>query len=135
MSLWTDSSCPSVSDLISYDGGILEVATVEGLNLSEKLQLAHNEISSELVAHLLRTSQSSGKVPDLSDVVVTEPLKRWTAFHGLALAFRDAHFRHLSERYKGKWTEYDRLAQRARDSLFLTGIGKATHSIPRAAAP
>jgi hypothetical protein len=72
---------------------------------------------------------------DLSQVVVTPPLKLWHTFQTLALFYRDAQARKVDDKYLPKWREYKGLAKWASDLLFQTGVGLAMSPVPRAEQP
>jgi hypothetical protein len=68
-------------------------------------------------------------------VVVTPPLKLWHTFRSLELAYRDAYYNQLNDRYRARRNEYRELARWAAEKLFVTGIGFAWDPVPRAASP
>jgi hypothetical protein len=122
-----------MADLQNYESDIYHVATVEEIDLDRKIKLVREQISTEVQEFLRR---QTGVVDwKLRDVVITEPLKRWATCFSLAAIYRDAHLKQLSDRYKGKWTEYERLAMEARRSLLDTGIGRVYLPLSRPAPP
>lgn len=150
MALFTDGLISELPDLLGYEADLLDVAGALRIELGVKLQLAQTEVGAQLEAtsrrpgnvYLARGSgwQSTGgetSAPrfDLSQVVVTPPLKLWHTFQSLALFFRDAHARKVEDKYLPKWREYKELAKWASDLLFQTGVGLATTPIPRAPEP
>lgn len=150
MALFTDALVSQVSDLIAYEANLPEVAAAEGIDLATKLQLAHTEVGAQIEAASQRpgnvyfargagwqTTGAEGNLSrfDLSQVVVTPPLKLWHTFQTLAILYRDAYNRKLNDKYLPKWKEYKDLAQWACDLLFQTGIGITSNPIARPEAP
>jgi hypothetical protein len=133
MALWNDGSSPTIADLQKYESDILQVATVEEIDLSRKLEIARGIISSDLRDFLRRQTGVEGSA--LEDVVVTEPLHRWVVMMTLQLTYRDAHYRQLAERYKGKWTEYSEQARQARRDCYEYGVGRVRRPLGRPSAP
>lgn len=143
MALFTDGPINTPADLQNYESAILDVASVEGIDVSGKVASAQNEISTELLLFLRRRFQ----VPDFSwlvttrrgiglgDVVVTEPLRQWHAYKTLALVYRDAYNNQLNDRYQGKWQVYEQLAKEGLRNYFQIGVGIAAGPIPRATQP
>ncbi len=131
MALFVDGGISSIEDLLGYDSAILDVAKVEGIDLTVKLQLAEEELGMELEALLSGRSEA----PELGQVVVTAPLEKWDTFRTLSVTYRDAYYRQLNDRYLGKWKEYERLSQWALDMLRDGGVGVVDDPLPRPAAP
>jgi len=132
MALFSDGCASDVADLRAYDAAIAEVAAAEGVALQAKLELAMQEIGVELEEFLLRTT---GGQAELSQVVVTPPLKQWHTLKTLALIYGDIHNSHVSRRFEGKWADYKMRARWAAESLFRIGVGLVSKPIPKAAAP
>ena len=150
MALFNDGFAAEISDLLAYESDLHEVASAAGIDLTTKLRLAQTEVGAQLGASSRRPGnvfyggdagwQSTGaeaSLPrfDLSQVVVTPPLRLWLIFQALALTFRDAQTRKANDKYLPKWREYKELAKWAADLLFQTGVGLAATPIPRAAPP
>lgn len=128
MSLMADESKPTVQDMLNCDGSLMDVAGAEGIDLQSKLAMARAEILTKLQIFLVDHGESPTTV---ESVVVTEPLGRWITLTAISLAFRDGHFRHLSDRYKEKWLLYERLAEGAREDLMRMGVGYAAQPLRR----
>lgn len=128
MALLIDESVPSVQDLLRCDGSLMDVAGAEGIDLQSKLSMARAAIVTRLQIFL---GDRGERPATIESVVVTEPLERWITLSAISLAFRDGHFRHLSDRYKEKWLLYDKLAESARDDLMRMGIGRTGAPIRR----
>jgi len=131
MALFTDGSISTLEDLRAYESAIFDVASTERIDLSKKQVLAQEELETELNS-LLR---QQGDETQLTQVVVTRPVRQWHVFRSLALTYRDAYNSHLNDRYQGKWKEYDRLANWAQRKLLETGLGIVVAPIAKAAAP
>ncbi|MBI3679012.1 MAG: hypothetical protein HY235_01170 [Acidobacteria bacterium] len=135
MSLWIDGGIPSVTDLQQWEQGVFNMATTEGINLDEKIRLGRAEVQTLLMIILKEKESQAVAESTIGSVVVTEALKRLATYHTLALTYRDAHFNQVSERYKGKWEEYRRLASEAKAELSRTGIGIVRTPLNRPAQP
>ncbi|MBL8179947.1 MAG: hypothetical protein JNK48_35030 [Bryobacterales bacterium] len=128
MALLADESTPTVQDMLNCDGGLLDVAQAESIDLEGKLAIARAEVATKLQIFLADYGENPKAV---ESVVVTEPLRRWITLTAIGLAFRDGHFRHLSDRYKEKWILYERLAEGAREDLMRMGVGRVAVPIRR----
>lgn len=140
MALFTDGPASTVDDMTQHDASLLDVSDVEGINLTTKLALAQEEIGLELDALFQRArnnySYFLGLAPlDLDHLVVTTPIRLWHTYQSLALVYRDAYYSQLTDRYQGKWDEYQKLARWAKDKLLETGVGLVNDPMPQADAP
>jgi hypothetical protein len=131
MALFTDGDVSSIEDLHGYDTQLLDVANIEGIDVTRKLELAQEEISAELGSLLGRLN--APPAPD--KVVVTGPLKLWHTYLALELVYRDAYRSQLNDRYAGKRDEFHGMVKWAYDKLLQTGLGITDDPIPRAAPP
>ena len=112
MALFTDGAISSIEDLTGHDTQLLNVANVEGIDVTRKLALAQEELGVE-VAGLLgrRCYRATGAPPAIEQVVVTPPLKLWHVFRTLEMVYRDAYHSQLNDRYAGKRDEYREMAK------------------------
>lgn len=130
MALLIDESTPTVSELLSVDGSLMDVAGAEGIDLEGKIAMARAEVLTKLQIFLM----DQGEGPEAAEsIVVTEPLRRWIMLSAIGLSYRDGHFRHLSDRYKEKWQLYENLAAAAKEDLMRMGVGRAANAIRRPA--
>jgi hypothetical protein len=137
MALFTDGAVASIEDLKGHDTQLLNVATIEDIDVTRKLALAHEEISIEL-AGLLEQAMQSGQLtapPSIDQIVVTMPLKLWHIFRTLEMVYRDAFNSQLNDRYGGKRDEYHDLAKWAYGRLIQDGLGMATNPVKQATTP
>ena len=133
MPLFTDGNVASIEDLRDYESSILHTASVESIDITAKLKLAHREIGFEIATHLAR---HGFKVPaDLNRVVVSQAILHWHCLHTLELIYRDGYNSQVNDRYLGKWKEYSKAANRARATAMALGIGMVGSAVPKAAAP
>jgi hypothetical protein len=130
MALLTDGSINQLEDLRAQDSSILQVGSDERIDLPAKLRLAEDEIKSGLEV-FLREESGCG----VGQVVVTEPLKRWHRLRTLDLAYRDAYFSQLNDRFGGRWKEYSREAAAARREYFDAGVGVVDRPLRRPEVP
>jgi hypothetical protein len=91
MALFTDGPVSTIEDLRAYDSQIGDIASMEGIDVQQKLALAQEDLSIELERLL------DGR-HGLEKVVQTPPLKLWHAYRSLELVYRDAYFTHLNDR-------------------------------------
>ncbi|HBY60813.1 MAG TPA: hypothetical protein DEH78_13405 [Solibacterales bacterium] len=138
MALFTDGTISTPEDLRIYDSHILELASIEGVDLPAKLALAEKEVAVELQAFLAR--ERGGEEiygPDmisLEGLVVTEPLRQWLCLRTLSTIYRDVYHSQLNDRYLGRWKEFTRLDQSAARLLFETGLGMVNTPVQQADA-
>jgi hypothetical protein len=133
MPLFTDGNVAAVEDLKDYESSVLQTASVEGIDVTAKLKLAHRAIGFEIATHL---AQHGFKTPaDLNRVVVSPTILHWHCLHTLELIYRDAYNSQVNDRYLGKWKEYSQASSRARATATALGIGIVGSAIPRGTAP
>jgi hypothetical protein len=140
MALFIDGSISGLEDLIAQDSQLLDVATVEGIDVTRKMALAQEEIGLDLVTLLnsLRFVDQAfwlAPEPRLKEVVVTTALKLWHTYRSLEMVYGDAYSSQLNDRYAAKRDQFHEAAQRAREKLIQIGIGMASHPVPQAATP
>jgi len=134
MALFTDGEVSSIEDLRGYDTQLLDVASIEGIDVTRKLLLARDEIAAEVETMLRRVAWY--RVPlDSSRVVVTPPLKLWHTYLTLEMVYRDAYRSQLNDRYAGKRDEFQEMARWAHDRVVQNGLGIANDPIGRGSSP
>jgi hypothetical protein len=107
MALFTDGAITSIEDLRGHDTQLLNVATVEGIDVTRKLALAQEELWVEVAGMLGRLNAP----PAIRQVVVTPPLKLWHIFRTLEMVYADAYNSQLNDRYGGRRDEYHEKAK------------------------
>jgi hypothetical protein len=132
MALLTDGPMSNIEDLRAYDTQIRDVATVEGIDVTQKLALAQQEIAIEVEAMMGRHAAPGVTI---ARVVVTPTLKLWHQFRTLELIYRDAHNSQLNDRYTGKRQEFQEMARWAREKLLQTGLGLTAEPLSQAVTP
>lgn len=140
MALFTDGPPASIEDLSAQDSQLLSVANVEGIDVSQKLCLAHEEIGMELCTLLTRTNSPDPLLwltpkPNLEAVCVTPPLKWWHAFRTLAMVYADVYNSQLNDRYAGKRDQYRKSARCAFEKLRQNGLGIVQLPVAKAVTP
>lgn len=133
MALWVDCQNLTASDLLPYDGQLSTVVSTEGIDVDSKSQLAHAQISDILAARFL--CQPNSRRDQGAGIVVTAPLRRWHAFLTLESVYREAFFRHLSERYKSRSDYLKVKADEAMEIVLEAGVGICEVPIRRAPQP
>ena len=139
--LLTDGSPNEDRSLQVYESTILQVSNTEMIPLRDKLRLALEEITEDVLDVLLDHGSpadphaTTRRMIGVSDVVVTPQMRRWHALHTLEVFYRDAFNNQLNSRYQAKFEEYRELSKEARDKTYDFGIGIALTPIPRACPP
>jgi hypothetical protein len=116
------------------------VASVEGIDLTQKLFLAREELALEVTTLLNGQRRAEQAVwlaarPTIANVVVTPPLKLWHTFRSLEMVYGDAYSSQLNDRYAAKRDQFHERANWAYERLLLMGIGIAWCPVPRARVP
>jgi hypothetical protein len=129
-----------MEDLTAQDSQLDDVASIEGIDVTQKIALAQDELAVELNALMTRLSgadQLFRLAPDssLGSVVVTPALKMWHTFRSLEMVYSDAYNSQLNDRYAGKRDQFHSSAKWAYGMLVAAGIGVASVPVPRAAIP
>jgi hypothetical protein len=141
MALFTDGPPSTIEELAALDSQLLNVAHVEGIDVTQKLILAQTELSLELFSLLTDNSYYGQWLwvmtprPKLDTVVVTPPLKLWHSYRTLEMVYSDAYNSQLNDRYAGKRDQFHEMAKRAHEKLREMGLGVALAPVPGAAPP
>jgi hypothetical protein len=139
MALFTDGPVSGMEDLTAQDTQLPNVANVEGIDVTQKLLVAQEELAVELRTLLNGTSRAEPAFwlrtqPKIANVVVTPELKLWHTFRTLELVYGDAYASQLNDRYAAKRDQFHQRANWAYDKLLLLGLGITWSPLPRAAA-
>jgi hypothetical protein len=140
MALFIDGDVSSIEDLNAQDTQLLDVASVEGIDVTKKLELAQAEVSLELEI-LLKRVISEGQLVwqsaavGVGNIVTTPALKLWHSFRTLEMVYADAYYSQLNDRFKGKRDQYRDKGKWARERLIESGIGMVRNPVPRALMP
>jgi hypothetical protein len=126
MALFVDGPVSSIEELAAQDSQLLDVASTEGIDVTQKIALAQEELGLELEILAPRLRRA---------VVVTPALKLWHTFRALEMVYTDAYNSQLNDRYAGKQKQFEELARWARDRIMVIGVGIAADPVPRAATP
>jgi hypothetical protein len=140
MALFTDGPISGIGDLTTFDSQLLDVASQESVDVTQKLALAQEEIALELSTMIgsIATTGAYSWVQRrliLDRVVLTAPLKIWHAYHTLKKVYEDVFGSLLNDRYAAKRDQFRNLADAARERLRRTGIGVTTSPVPKATIP
>jgi hypothetical protein len=139
MALFADGVTCTIDDLTDQDSGLADVAKTCGINVTTKVRLAHEEISTELHLWLDRRRPALDMVwaPALrtEQVVVTPALKQWEVMMALSLFYRDAYFSQLVDRYQAKWETYSKLTRNAYERFIASGMGLVNDPVVQAVPP
>jgi len=146
MALFNDGPISDTADLQRCENSILNLASAESIDLGAKIMLAQQDVANEVLLFLLRRphrqsnwlwddSSSFLRLRNVTNVVVTDPLRQWHVHRTLSLVYRDAYNNQLNDRYQAKWTEYEELAKASAETYFQIGVGLVADPLPKAAAP
>ena len=140
MALFTDGPISSIEDLTAQDSQLSNVASVEGIDVTQKIFIAQEQVAMDLLTALNRLGYVDqlfwqAPQPTLDRVVVTPPLKLWHTARSLELVYGDAYNSQLNDRYAGKRDQFHVLAKWAYEKLIEIGVGIAAQPVPRAAIP
>jgi hypothetical protein len=140
MALYTDGPPSSIEDLSAQDSQLLDVASTEGIDLTKKLALAHEQVGIEIEALLRRRVPTAGwgsttYAPGIASVVVTAPLRLWHTYRTLRLVYSDAYYNQSNDRYARKRDEFEQQAKWAYAALLDAGLGITGDPIPMAPTP
>lgn len=140
MPLFTDGPISTIEDLSAQDSQLLTVASVEGIDVSRKIDIAQEQVAMDLLSALNRFGYSDrlfwlAPQPNLNMVVVTPSLKLWHTAKALELFYADAYNSQLNDRYAGKRDQFHDLATWAYGKLVEIGVGISGVPVPRATAP
>ncbi|HLI86344.1 MAG TPA: hypothetical protein VKV17_20710 [Bryobacteraceae bacterium] len=140
MALFIDGSISGLDDLAAQDSQLLDIASQESINVTQKMALAQETIGLDLLS-MLRGGESLSwplwmiKEPRLDQVAVTPALKLWHTYLTLELVYRDAYSDQLNDRYGAKRDQFHLLAESARERLIELGLGIVADPVRQAATP
>jgi len=140
MALFVDGSISGLDDLAARDSQVLDIASEEGINVSQKMALAQGEIGIEL-ASLLESLKlaawpfSLNLEPTINNIVVTPALQLWHTYCALEMVYADAYGDQLNDRYAVKRDQFHEFAGRARERLIQSGLGICMSPVPQAGTP
>lgn len=139
MALFTDGLVSSMDDLSAQDSQLADVAAAEGIDVTQKLALAQEEVALGLDALLTGMSVPEQSLwisrKGIHCVVVTPALRLWHTYRALEMVYADAYNNQLNDRYAGKRDQFHSKAGWAYDKLIRLGAGMVHDPIPRAAMP
>jgi hypothetical protein len=140
MALFTDGLVSTMDDLSAQDSQLADVAAAEGIDVTQKLALAQEEVAlglETLLGGMSDPEQSlwRGRRRGLNRVVVTPALQLWHTYRALEMVYADAYNSQLNDRYAGKRDQFHSMASWAYDKLIRMGAGMVHDPIPRAAMP
>ncbi len=137
MALLTEQPISGLSDWMAYDSKLSILSEQESASVERKGELAQQEISTEVLAFLLRNSAvSDSTVRGLVDKVhVSEPIRRWHIYLTLSLYYADLASLQASALHREQSRYFELRADEARDQAFVTGIGIVNSPVPRGYAP
>lgn len=140
MALFIDGYISGLDDLAAQDSQLLDIASNESINVTQKMVLAQETIGLDLVSMLRGGKSLSWPLwlihePGLDQVAVTPALKLWHTYLTLELVYRDAYFDQLNDRYGAKRDQFHLLAESARERLIELGLGIVADPVRQAATP
>lgn len=130
--LLTDGAVAASDDLTIYESSIQAVASSLGIDLTGKLTLAKQHLTTRALIFLRR---NGGDVFGSGNIVVTPELRHWLMVQTLAEAYRDAYHSDLNDRYGAKWKVYAKASEEAEQDFYGAGIGVVFSPLPRPGVP
>lgn len=140
MALFTDGPVSCILDLTARDSQLLNVASTEDIDVTQKIGLAQDELALELTTLLNQLTYVDqafwlAPQPDIGCVVVTPALKLWHTLRSLELVYADAYNNQLNDRYAGKRDQFHAMGDAAREKLIQIGLGIAGCPVAQPAIP
>jgi hypothetical protein len=140
MALLTDAEIVTLEDIQPYETNVVSVLTTYGIDADNKIQLATEAVSEQLLLHLLKSGLSdpqhaARRLLGVSSVVLTGPLQRWLCLETLAEIYNEAYNVQLNDRFKGKWQQYREQTATARQFVWQYGVGVVFKPLPKPQAP
>ncbi len=130
MALFVDGPASTAGDLARLDAGLLDAAESHAINVTTKLDLAHDALASDIQLWLDRVRGNS-----LEQVLVSDTIRHWEQMQALALVYRDAWFADLAERYRVRWDEYAKQSRDAYERFVASGLALVGDPLKKAAPP
>jgi len=130
MALFVDGPASDAGDLARLDGGLLETAAALSIDVTTKLQIAHETLAADLQIWLDRIGGIA-----MEQVVVNDALRTWESTQALAMVYREAYFSDLAERYHVRWDEYSRLTRQAYERFVAGGLPTVSDPVRKATPP
>lgn len=130
MALFVDGPGSTAGDLARLDAGLLDAAESHAINVTSKLELAHDALASDVQLWLDRLGTFQ-----LEQVVMTDAIRNWERMQALALVYRDAWFADLAERYRVRWDEYSRQSRDAYERFLASGMALVSVPLRKAIPP
>ena len=140
MALLTDAEIVTLVDLQPFETNIVAVLTTYGIDADNKVGLATEAVSEELLLHLLKSGLSdpqhaTRRLLGVSSVVCTGPLQRWLCLETLVQIYNEAYNVQLNDRFKGKWLQYLQQTSATRQLVWQYGVGVVFKPLPKPQAP
>lgn len=140
MALFADGAISGLDDLVAQDSQVLNIASEEGINVTQKMTLAQEELEIELTSileslKLLTWPFSLALEPSIQNIVVTPALQLWHTYRTLELIYADAYGDQLNDKYASKRDQFHELASWVRERLIQNGLGICINPISQAPTP
>jgi hypothetical protein len=140
MGLFADGGISGLDDLAAQDSQVLEIASEEGINVTQKMALAQGEIGIELASMLESLKLATWPFslvlePSIASIALTPALQLWHIYRTLEMVYADAYSDQLNDRYAAKRDQFHQFANWAHEKLIQTGLGICTNPIPQAGTP
>lgn len=140
MALFADGAISGLDDLSAQDSQVLDIASEEGINVSQKMALAQGELEVELTSILERLRLAAWPFsltmqPTIKNIVITPALQLWHTYRSLEMIYADAYGDQLNDRYASKRDQFHAFASWARERLVQNGLGICINPISQAPTP
>ncbi|HEY3439865.1 MAG TPA: hypothetical protein VGK29_03905 [Paludibaculum sp.] len=126
MALLVDGDLNRIEDLKAQDTSVLDVAASEGIDLEEKLNLAWQEVQSEVEFFLVQEGGAT-----VEQVAVSVAMKSWHVWKTLEAVYRDAFFSQLNDRFGQRWRHWVSMAEKQRVRVLEMGLKVISRPVRR----
>jgi hypothetical protein len=138
--LFMDGEVSSLEYLAKQDSRLLDVASVEDIDVTVKIALAEEEIATDVESMMNGLKWMDQPFwcrprPTIDNVVVTAAMKLWHAYRTLEMVYEDAFFSQLNDRFRARRDQFHERARAAREKVIGAGVAIVWHPVPQAEAP
>lgn len=129
MAIYTDGSTITPENLRAFESAILDVASTEGIDITSKLALAHQELGFDVLLFLAGNGYDTPG--QLGYVLRTEAMTASECYRAIELSYVDAYSSRLNDRYAAKRREYTDRYNAGLTHLMDIGVGLTSRPLPR----
>ncbi|MCC6591599.1 MAG: hypothetical protein IT168_33240 [Bryobacterales bacterium] len=131
--LYIDGDHVSLADLSGIDPEVVDIATAEGISLDAIIAQTWGDCGDEIQAATQSFTSNVSRVA-LREIVMSGTLRRWMTYKALALFYRAATNRRVTDRYEAKLERIEAALNDQWRLLWANGIPLATAPLYRPGA-